>query len=105
MVNPRSRTELVIKLLDPLHYQLFLLNNGGNQKTLEYSARVDIAEDKRRFSLLETSAASSAIIENILVCLTGLTGLFNWFCRNFRCFLEVSWDGTRTADLASRRFQ
>ena len=40
MVNPRSRTELVIILLDPLRYQLFLLNNGGNQKTpLEYSLK------------------------------------------------------------------
>lgn len=40
MVNPGSRTELVIKLLDPLRYQLFLLTNGGNQKTpLDYSSK------------------------------------------------------------------
>ena len=36
---------------------------------------------------VETSAASSAITENILVCLTSAM-----FCRIFRCFPEVSFD-------------
>ena len=78
MVKPRS----IIELTPWLGYRLFLLNNGANQKT-----PLEEEEDKRRFSLLETSAASSAITENILVCLTSVM-----FCRNFRCFPEVSFD-------------
>ena len=96
-------TDWIIKLLDCVTGCFFSTMAETRKLLSNILWRVDIAEDKRKFSLLETSAASSAITENILVCLT--SAILRWFCRNYRCLPEVSFDWTRTVDLSSRRFQ
>ena len=66
---PWSRTELVIKLLDPLRYQLFLLNNGGNQKTpLKYSLKSRHSGGQERVFF----------VRNVCYLISHHSGLFNF---------------------------